>query len=169
MNCTANTHRSSFARDVLITLPLWWNTHIYMCIFVITYTACIYTCTYTWAHIRYFHINSTYYNISHSFVSGSLRSPGLYIAHQTPLSMEFSTKEYWSELPFPSPGDLLDLTISDNFEQNFSLFFKQNFNHYSICITHHLRLLIISYFSTCNSGSESTLRNDFTFCEKSLC
>ena len=25
-----------------------------------------------------------------------------------PLSMEFSGQEYWSGLPFPSPGDLLD-------------------------------------------------------------
>ena len=28
------------------------------------------------------------------------------VAHQTPLSMEFSRQEYWSGLPFPSPGDL---------------------------------------------------------------
>ena len=27
-------------------------------------------------------------------------------AHQVPLSMEFSRQEYWSGLPFPSPGDL---------------------------------------------------------------
>ena len=27
-------------------------------------------------------------------------------AHQAPLSMEFSSQEYWSGLPFPSPGDL---------------------------------------------------------------
>ena len=27
-------------------------------------------------------------------------------AHQGPLSMEFSRQEYWSGLPFPSPGDL---------------------------------------------------------------
>ena len=25
---------------------------------------------------------------------------------QAPLSMEFSRQEYWSDLPFPSPGDL---------------------------------------------------------------
>ena len=30
------------------------------------------------------------------------------IAHQTPLSMEFSRQEYWGRLPFPSPGDLPD-------------------------------------------------------------
>ena len=28
------------------------------------------------------------------------------VAYQAPLSMEFSRKEYWSGLPFPSPGDL---------------------------------------------------------------
>ena len=27
------------------------------------------------------------------------------VAHQTPLSMEFSRQEYWSRLPFPTPGD----------------------------------------------------------------
>ena len=26
------------------------------------------------------------------------------VAYQVPLSMEFSTQENWSELPFPSPG-----------------------------------------------------------------
>ena len=30
------------------------------------------------------------------------------VAHQAPLSMEFSKQEYWSGLPCPSPGDLPD-------------------------------------------------------------
>ena len=30
------------------------------------------------------------------------------VAHQVPLSMEPSRQEYWSGLPFPSLGDLLD-------------------------------------------------------------
>ena len=30
------------------------------------------------------------------------------VAHQAPLSVEFSRQEYWSVLPFPSPGDLRD-------------------------------------------------------------
>jgi len=30
------------------------------------------------------------------------------VVHQAPLSMEFSRQEDWSELPFPSPGDLPD-------------------------------------------------------------
>ena len=28
------------------------------------------------------------------------------VAHQAPLSTEFSRQEYWSGLPFPTPGDL---------------------------------------------------------------
>ena len=32
----------------------------------------------------------------------------LYVAHKAPLSMGFPRQEYWSELPFPSPGDLPD-------------------------------------------------------------
>ena len=28
------------------------------------------------------------------------------VAHQAPPSMGFSRQEYWSELPFPFPGDL---------------------------------------------------------------
>ena len=30
------------------------------------------------------------------------------IAHKDPMSMGFSKQEYWSGLPFPSPGDLPD-------------------------------------------------------------
>ena len=30
------------------------------------------------------------------------------VACQAPLSMGFSRQEHWSELPFPSPGDLPD-------------------------------------------------------------
>ena len=35
----------------------------------------------------------------------TLRDPWT-VAHQVPLSVEFSRKEYWSGLPFPTPGDL---------------------------------------------------------------
>ena len=30
------------------------------------------------------------------------------VANQAPLSMGFSRQEYWSGVPFPSPGDLPD-------------------------------------------------------------
>ena len=33
------------------------------------------------------------------------------VAHQAPLSMGFSRQEYWSGLPFPSPGNLPDPRI----------------------------------------------------------
>ena len=33
------------------------------------------------------------------------------VAHQAPRSMELSRQEYWSGLPFPSPGDLPDPEI----------------------------------------------------------
>ena len=32
-------------------------------------------------------------------------------SNQAPLFMEFSRQEYWSGLPFPSPGDFLDSEI----------------------------------------------------------
>ena len=38
----------------------------------------------------------------------TLCNPVNCVAHQAPLSMGFSRQEYWSGLPFPSPGDLPD-------------------------------------------------------------
>ena len=49
---------------------------------------------------------SKYKGVGCSVVSDSLRSHRLYVARQAPLSMESSKQEYWSGLPFPSPGDL---------------------------------------------------------------
>ena len=43
-------------------------------------------------------------------VSDSSATPWT-VAHQALLSVEFSRQEYWSGLPFPSPGDLPDLGI----------------------------------------------------------
>ena len=40
-----------------------------------------------------------------------LRDPTDYIAQQALSSMGFSRQEYWSGLPFPSPGDLPDPVI----------------------------------------------------------
>ena len=37
------------------------------------------------------------------------------VARQPPLSMEFSRQEYWSALPFPSPGDLPDPGMEPRF------------------------------------------------------
>ena len=45
----------------------------------------------------------TVLSISRSAVSDSVTS--WTVAHQAPLSMGFPRQEYWSGLPFPSPGD----------------------------------------------------------------
>ena len=37
------------------------------------------------------------------------------VAYQAPLSMKFSRQEYWSRLPYPSPGDLPDSGIEPMF------------------------------------------------------
>ena len=42
-----------------------------------------------------------------SVMSSSSRPPRT-AAHQVPLFMEFSSPEYWSRLPLPTPGDLSD-------------------------------------------------------------
>ena len=58
-------------------------------------------------------------NIHSNFVENSLKMLSRFscvwlfgtpwtVAHQALLSMGFSRQEYWSGLPFPSPGDLLD-------------------------------------------------------------
>ena len=47
------------------------------------------------------------FHCSVMFDSGTPRT----VAHQAPLSMGFPRQEYWSGLPFPSPGDLPDPRI----------------------------------------------------------
>ena len=52
-------------------------------------------------------LNALYESLSHVQRFATPRTE----AHQAPLSMGFSRQEYWSELPFPSPGDLPDPEI----------------------------------------------------------
>ena len=54
---------------------------------------------------------------SRSVVSDSFATPWT-VDHQAPLSMGFSRKEYWSGLPFPSPGDLSDPGIEPHLLQH---------------------------------------------------
>ena len=51
--------------------------------------ACVLSCSDMQSHVQLFAIQET-------------------VAHQAPLPMGFPRQEYWSGLPFPSPGDLLD-------------------------------------------------------------
>ena len=62
----------------------------------------------------FFRILSYYYGCCKLCMSGQLLShvqlfaiPRT-VACQTPLPLEFSRQEYWSGLPFPTPGDLPD-------------------------------------------------------------
>ena len=50
------------------------------------------------------------YELSRSVVSDCAAS--LTVARQTPLSMRLSRQDYWSRLPFPTPGDLLVLGLN---------------------------------------------------------
>ena len=43
--------------------------------------------------------------LSHSVASDSVVTTWI-VARQAPLSMGFPSQEYWSGLPFPSPGNL---------------------------------------------------------------
>ena len=43
-----------------------------------------------------------------SVMSSSFVTPAWIVARQAPLCMGFSRQEYWSGLPFPSPGNLPD-------------------------------------------------------------
>ena len=62
---------------------------------------------------------------------------------QAPLSMGFSRQEYWSGMPFPSPGDLLDPEIepgSPAFKVDYFFF---NFNFYFILL--YNTVLVLPY------------------------
>jgi len=50
------------------------------------------------------------------------------VAHQAPLSLGFSRQEYWSGLPFPSPGDLPHPGIEPGSDRGFA-----NIFYHSLC------------------------------------
>ena len=64
---------------------------------------------------------------SHYVMSDSLWPYGP-LAHQAPLSMGFSRQEYWSRLPFPSPGDLPNPGIKPTFLALAGRFFTTEFS-----------------------------------------
>ena len=43
-----------------------------------------------------------------AIINNAVMNTGVHDNPPGPLSMEFSRQEYWSGLPFPSPGDLPD-------------------------------------------------------------
>ena len=58
------------------------------------------------------------------------------VAYQAPQSMEFSRQEYWSRLPFPSPGDLPNPGIDHT--SGFSLMVDLDLSHF-VRFTGHFR------------------------------
>ena len=57
-------------------------------------------------------------------------------AHQAPLSMGFPRQEYWSRLPFSSPGDLPDLGIKLESSALLGRFFTAEPCHYAKHMDH---------------------------------
>ena len=76
---------------------------------------------------------------------------------QDPLSMEFSRQEYWSGVPFPSPGDLPDPGIkfgSPAYEGGFFTFWatreaqRLEYNCFQYCVSFYCTTKWISYTHT---------------------
>ena len=96
------------------------SSYIYIYIYVIYYTyANRKMCYYKWSHLCP-SVGSIYiftYTSMHSAIVANMILP-IVLSHaqffatpwitacQAPLSIKFSRQEYWSGLPFPSPGDL---------------------------------------------------------------
>ena len=74
---------------------------VYVCVCVCVYIY-IYIHIYTYTHIYIYMCACVLSCFSHVWLFVILWT----VAHQASLSMEFSRQEYWSGLPFPSPGDL---------------------------------------------------------------
>ena len=67
----------------------------------------------------YITLKSTFLHLNKTCVYQSLSPVQLFVtpqteAHQDSLSIEFFRQEYWSRLPFPSPGDHPDPGIEHN-------------------------------------------------------
>ena len=78
------------------------------------------------------------------------------VAHQAPLSMEFSRQEHWSKLSFPYPhcvvGDTRIILQKTLLESNFK-FNIWRYNNVIQKIIILLRICCISHLSKCNYGS----------------
>ena len=80
-----------------------------------------------------------------------LVTPWTVVAHQAPLSIGFSRQEYWSELPFPSPGDLPNLGIEPKSLASPALagrFFAANATWEYICICINMEEAMAPHSST---------------------
>ena len=69
---------------------------------VVQQSVCVCVCVCVCARVR-------------TLMSDSLRPHGLQYTRIPSLSMEFPRQEYWSGLPFPSPGEFPDLGIEPTY------------------------------------------------------
>ena len=84
---------------------LKWRTFEWLC--------CDFVKTWGSEMLRIIYTRKPGYHLSEWMNVGMLSRVQLFanlwtVAHQAPLSIGFSRQEYWSRLPFPSPGDLSD-------------------------------------------------------------
>ena len=91
------SNRSGKKKRVCVCVCVFACAHVPVCV-------CVYVCVCVPAHA---HVPVGSYSVLCGLVTQpcpTLCSPIDYIAHQAPLSQP----EYWSRLPFPSPGELPD-------------------------------------------------------------
>ena len=84
------------------------------------------------------------------------------VAHRAPLSIGFFRQEYWSGLPFPSPGDLPNLGIEPGSPALLADSFRLSYQGSYILYTTHFNTLIcpFNYLPTIKYAvNNSTLLN----------
>ena len=106
----------------LLCFEIMWTTHtihyFVHCVLQIFYfhTDYLSACTVSYREWCYYEVKS----LSRVWLFVTLWT----VAHQAPQSMGFSRQEYWSGLPFPSPGGLdyrdIQICTGDKIVQNFT-------------------------------------------------
>ena len=97
-NCYIYKYTYKYSVDICVCVDIYVCIYIYVCVYI--YYICVCVCIYVYIYICIYIVKL----LSHVCL---LVTPWT-VAHQAPPSMEFSRQEYWSGLPFPSPGDLPD-------------------------------------------------------------
>ena len=69
------------------------------------------------------------------------------VARHAPLSMGFSRQEYWSGLPFPSPGDLLDPGIEPRYPALYEDSLPTDLQGKSAELFNHFKTEVSNFFS----------------------
>ena len=67
-----------------------------------------------WEAVKLTVVDEESESVSCCVMSGSFATPWT-VAHQAPFSVAFPKQDYWSGLPFPSPGDLPDPGMESGF------------------------------------------------------